>query len=288
MRSSTSLVLTASIALASAIASAAPTYQIKNFKSSGIQDGDRAFISTEFVGSSAKFDTNSIGHFQDGTLRIGGAHGGTYGWNSAIPRDVDTSGNDYALNPDRGDKTTAFGGEAGKTAKLSEVFGQSNLGYLLDGEAERAWTLDLMYGNGGYITADGSSDPELLMLERGANSKLGVRAILEGGAFSQDFIMDFHTNKQAGLTDYTLNTLEIDGAQQVGGIGVSLDAFGLAKGTKILGYQYFSDDSGYFEGPDFIGFVASRTTPTPVPEPMSIFAMSAGLAFFAKKRKNRA
>ncbi|RYG45491.1 hypothetical protein EON79_12500, partial [bacterium] len=176
-----------------ACANAALTYKIDGFQSSGVQDGDRAFVGTGFTGSSYTMDQSNIGYFGDGTFKV---QGNTYGWNDAIPGDFGNS-NDYALNPDRGINATPFAGESNnpKSGKLSEVFGQSNLGYLLDGEDNVTWSLDLKYRDNGYITVDGTvGKPELLMLERGANSKLGVRAILDGGAYSSAFIMDFGTS----------------------------------------------------------------------------------------------
>ncbi|MDX2065485.1 MAG: exosortase-dependent surface protein XDP2 [Fimbriimonadaceae bacterium] len=269
-----------------AVMANAQAYRVDGFKSSGVQNGDRQFLSTGFTGSSVKFDQTNIGFFGDGTLRTGGK---SYGWNDNVPRDVDGS-NKHLLNPDRGDKATAFSGEANGTAKLSEVFGQNNLGYLMDSEDSAVWTLDLKYRNGGFITANGGVDPELLLMERGANSKLGVRAILDNGQYSNSFILDFRTDKNgmAGKTDYSIDTLEISGAQPVSAIGLGLTAFNLAAGTKVYGYQFFvNQNSGAnFNGPDFIGFVAARTAPTPVPEPtsMAMFGLSA-LAFFRRKRK---
>jgi hypothetical protein len=269
-----------------AVLANAQAYRVDGFKSQGVQNGDRQFLSTGFTGSSVTFDQSNIGFFGDGTLRTGG---NTYGWNDNVPRDLGSSNNNL-LNPDRGDNATPFGGEASGSATLNEVFGQNNLGYLMDSEDTATWTLDLKYRNGGFITANGGVDPELLLMERGANSKLGVRAILENGQYSDSFILDFRTTSHgmAGETDYSINTLEIGSAQPVSAIGLGLTAFNLAAGTKVYGYQFFvNQNSGVnFNGPDFIGFVAARTAPTPVPEPtsMALFGLSA-LGFFRRKRK---
>ncbi|RYG45492.1 PEP-CTERM sorting domain-containing protein [bacterium] len=272
-------------------ANAAFTYKVSDFQSSGVQNGDRSFVGTNFVGSSYKMDSTNIGFFGDATFKVDGE---TYGWNDPIRGDFG-SASVYSLNPDRGINATHFAGESNqvKTGTIADVFGQNNLGYLLDGEDTRTWTLDLLYRQNGYITVTGEANkPELLMMERGANSRLGIRAILEGGVYSQGFIMNFNTSGdgQTALTDYTLQSTEIDGAQTVGALGLSLDAFDLAVGTKILGYQFYVDatDGTNWNGPDFIGFVAGQTIPTPqaVPEPASMAALGFGaLALLRRRRK---
>jgi PEP-CTERM motif len=272
-------------------ANASFTYAIQDFHSSAtVANGDRQFVSTKFAGSSYTMDQSNIGFFKDGTLNVS-SH--SYGWNDQIPGDFG-GGNDFALNPDRGDNATHFAGESNhqKSGTLKEVFGQSNLGYLLDGEANVTWSLDLKYGSGGYITYDGNtSSPELMMLERGKNSAINVQAILEGGALSNTFYLDFHSGHgQVGNSDYSIDTTEISGAQSVGGIGLGLNAFNLSVGTKILGYRFSvsGQPGNTFDGPDFIGFVAGKTAPTPgapVPEPASMIALGMGAAAMLRRRK---
>jgi hypothetical protein len=277
-----------SVLAAAAASQAGVTYAIKDFKSSAlVQNGDRTFVGTGFVGSSYTMDATNTGFFGDGRLTVGNK---SYGWTDNIPGDFG-GGNDYALNPDRGDKATAYAGESNgqKSGTLKEVFGQSNLGYLLDGEANVTWDLDLMYGNGSYIEVDGNSNsPELLMLERGRNSSMNVQAILANGALSNVFLLDFHSGAgQSGAADYKLDTMEIAGQQQVGGIGLGLDAFGLQTGTRIYGYKFSvsGQPDNPFDGPDFIGFVAGKTAPTPVPEPATMAVLGLGAAALLRRRK---
>jgi len=273
---------------AAAASQAGVTYAIKDFSSSAlVENGDRTFVGTGFVGSSYTMDSSNTGFFGDGRLTIGS---NSYGWNDSIPGDFG-GGNDFALNPDRGDYATAYAGESNgqKSGTLKEVFGQSNLGYLLDGESDVTWDLDLMYGNGSYIEVDGNStSPELLMLERGRNSAMNVQAILANGALSNVFMLDFRSSAgQSGAADYKLDTMEIGGEQQVGGIGLGLDAFGLHTGTRIYGYKFSvsGEADNPFDGPDFIGFVAGKTAPTPVPEPATMAVLGLGAAALLRRRK---
>ncbi len=248
---------------------------------------DRSFVETGFVGTSFKFNASNIGQFRDGSLTNSS---GTYAWNDVVPSDFG-SGNTYPQNPDRGDLATPFSNEGSGGAALREVFESSNLAYLLDGESNVAWTLDLLYGPGQSIIADGDDTTmDLLFLERGANSMLGVRAIRTDGTLTDAVILNFRlmggsdygVTRNGGLTDFSLDTLEINSAQQVSGIGVDLSAFGILTGQSIKGIQVFAlkdTPNLKFDGPDFLGFVASQRS-VAVPEPSSIaMALIGGSAF---------
>ena len=296
-----------SLAVAIAVGSsqigfAGPIRAVTGFKSTGTTGqettGDRSFKETGFVGTSFKFTTDNISQFTDGTLKYTDDNVNyQYGWTDVIPSDLG-SGNKYPQNPERGDTATPFANEpTGGT--LKEVFGSGNLAYLLDGESNVKWSIDLFYKPGTGIVADGDdSTIDLLMLERGANSMLGVRAILADNSLSNDLILNFRTSgsdygvaANGGLTDFKLNTTEIDGDQSVAGIGVDLSAFGLAKGSKVIGFQYFVNkdtDSLHFDGPDFLGFVATQQPHNIVPEPSSFVLAGVGglcLAFRVLRRR---
>ena len=298
--------LTLAIAIAagsSQIGFAGPIRAVTGFSSTGTSGqettGDRSFNETGFVGTSFKFTTANISKFTDGTLKYTDNNVNyEYGWTDVIPSDLG-SGNQYPQNPDRGDKATPFANEpTGGT--LKEVFGSGNLAYLLDGESDVKWSLDLLFQSGTGIVADGDdSTIDLLMLERGANSMLGVRAILADNTLSNDLILNFRTSgsdygvpANGGLTDFKLNTTEIDGDQSVAGIGVDLSAFGLAAGSKVIGFQYFVNrdtSSLHFDGPDFLGFIATQPPQIlPVPEPSSFALAGLGgvcLAFRVLRRR---
>jgi len=137
------------------------------------------------------------------------------------------------------------------------------------------------------------------MLERGANSMIGVRAILANQTLSQDLIVNFRESGsnygvegKGGLTDYQLNTLEIGGAQKVAGVGIDLSAFGLSAGTQVIGFQYFVNrdtDLLRFDGPDFLGFIATQQV-QPVPEPATMVMAGLGslcLAYRTGRRRRK-
>lgn len=290
----------------SEIAQAAITRPISGFTSSGTPGqattGDRTFIETGFVGTNFKFTTDNISQFKNGKLNFtSNSVNYQYGWTDVIPSDLG-SGNDYPLNPDRGDTATPFAGEPiGGT--LEEVFGSGNLAYLLDGESDVKWTLDLLFESGFGIVADGDDQTmDLLMLERGANSMVGVRAILADHTLSQDLIVNFRTAGSAhgvagtgGLTDFSLNTTEIGGAQVVAGVGIDLSAFGLSTGTQVIGFQYFVNrDTSLlrFDGPDFLGFIATQEVEqfpevNAVPEPSTMVLASLGSLCLAYRTGRR-
>jgi len=275
----------------------AQTFKVTDFHSSGVTNGDRTFVSTKFVGSTTTLTSANINYFQDGTLSIPGASGGTYGWNDVVKGDFLPGTDIYAVNPDRGDNSTPFANESTnpKGAKLKDVFGGNNLSYMMDAEDTNVtWSLDLKYGTGKYITYDGNANsPELLLMERGHNSLLGVRAILANGTYSNSFVLNFNTSgtqagvaAQAALADYTVNTTEITSNQQIGALGLSLSAFGLSAGTKVYGYQFYVDEEhkNLWNGPDMVGFISGKTAPVPEPATMAVL----GLGILPIIRRKRA
>jgi hypothetical protein len=285
----------------SEIAQAAITRPISGFKSLGTPGepttGNRTFVETGFVGTNFKFTTDNISQFKNGKLNFTSDNVNyQYGWTDVIPSDLG-SGNVYPLNPDRGDTATPFAGEP-DGGTLEEVFGSGNLAYLLDGESDVTWTLDLLFESGFGIVADGDDKTvDLMMFERGANSMVGVRAILANLTLSQDLIVNFRTSGstygvpgKGGLADYRLNTTEIGGAQDVAGVGIDLSAFGLSAGTQVIGFQYFVNrdtDLLRFDGPDFLGFIATQQV-QPVPEPSTLVIASLGslgLAYRTGRRR---
>jgi hypothetical protein len=300
------LALSLLAALSTGPATAGLVNKVQNFSSTAAgaaTTSNRTFNGTGFENTAQVWDASYAVAFGSGSLTWLNQNGTrqSFNWTAQIPMDAGSS-NVYSLNPDRGDTATPFAGElsnpAAPSGTLQEVFGSRNLAYLLDGEdSSLSWNLDLYYQSGMGVMNDGdTSTMELLMLERGMNSRLGARAILPGGGYSDAIVLDFSLS---GFAGYQLDTLEIGNAQNVGGFGIDLNAFNLAQYQPVVGFQFFAkanwDNAGgtSYNGPDFVGFVGSTPPVTIVPEPATvglsgIGACFLGLSAWARAARRRA
>ena len=238
--------------------------------------GNRELKTMTFTGAANSFTGANFLPFSDGRLTN---NKGTYGWNDAIPRDVGGT-NNVTGNPDRADTATAFLGEAGKTGTLREVFGAfngyKNMSYLIDGEDNGAWTLDLLFG--GTITFNADADArtvDLALIERGGNSDLRIRGIRVDGTVT-DGIMMLRT--ATGATGWTLDTLEIGGAQTVVGLGISLDP----TWTNLKGFRLEAENG--MNGPDLVAVGVANNRLVPTPGAAGLLA-TAGLAAARRRRR---
>jgi len=274
-------------------------YRITNFQSYVLPGGDatksdRYFTSTGFEGISFTMNTTNISHFKNGQLRFpayGSNPARTYNWTDAIPADLGGTDN-QPWDPDRPDLGSPYSGEGNdpKTATLQEVFESGIVNRLMDGETSVANAyLDLYFGNGAYVQSDGNAQtPELVLLERGGNSAVYVRAIRSNGTYSNTLAVNIRSGtgtdydpvtngnraRVGGSAGFSVDTMEIGGAQPVYGTGIDLMAFGDVSTTdRIIGYQIWFVTNTFCNGPDLHGFILSKT-PTPVPEASSLLAMS--------------
>jgi MYXO-CTERM domain-containing protein len=251
------------------------TYKVDQAStSSTLHGGDRELNALGFAGTSDVFTNMNFLKWGDGSLTN---NAGTYGWNAAIARDMNSS-NNYSANPDRADGASAYMGEGGSTGALKEVFGSfgsgyKNMSWIIDGEDNGAWTLDLLFKAGQNITVDGdNSTVELAVLERGGNSDFKVYGIREDGSLTSSL---FVSRTATGKTGWTLDTLEIAGAQHVHGVGISLDqSWGTLKGIRL---KATSDHSG----PDIVAVGA--VCAVPAPGAMALLGL-AGLAGVRRRR----
>lgn len=238
-----------------------------------LHGGNREMNAMGFTSSPTVFTGGNFLNFTDGSLSN---NIGTFGWSAPIPRDMNSSNNNSG-NPDRADSASAYTGEAGSTGTLAEVFGPfgtgyKNLSHIIDGEDNGSWTLDLLFAAGQTLSADANdSTIELAVLERGINSDFNIYGITAGRTFTAPIFVPRANVADAG---WTLDTLEIDGAQHVGGVGLSLDS----SWTNLIGFRIESQSA--FNGPDIVAVA----TASPIPAPGSIALLSLG-GLFAKRRR---
>ncbi len=238
--------------------------------------GDRRLDTLAFTGSATTMTSADFVRFGGGRL-VNST--GSFGWTDPIARDTNTSGHVHGANPDRADLSTSFGGENAGTGTLAEVFGSplgyKNLSWIVDSEDNASWTLDLFLSNTGAFAPDANpASVELSVLERGSNSDFsiaGITGFSNSGAPILTAALHILRN-QTTNTGWTLNTLEISGAQQVAGVGISLPSdWGTLYGVRV---SAVAADSG----PDIVavGMI-------PAPGPISL-AAAAGLIALPRRR----
>jgi len=129
--------------------------------------------------------------------------------------------------------------------------------------------------------------PELVFFERGMNDSFDIEVIV-GGTFddplySGRFSVSSNAFWPSGIS---VNTTEIDDAQQIGVAGIDLNDFGLGAGAIAYGFR-LTVTAG---GPDLNGFFLSTDDPanflppldaTPMPLPSSLLLMLAALGGIA-------
>lgn len=265
------------ILTASGAASAAHIFHGVNAAgtSSTLHGGDRELNTMSFTGSGTVFNGGNFLNFANGSLTNNIS---TYGWNDAIPRDMD-GGSTVSGNPDRDDSATVFTGEGAATGTLAEVFGPfsfgyKNMNYIIDGEDDGNWHVDLLFAAGYTISGDGDdSTVELAVLERGINSDFQIYGIRADNTLTGPI---FVNASNVTATGWQMDTLEINEMQDVGGIGISLDA----SWTDIKGFRIESLSN--FGGPDIVA--VGTATPVPTPGALALLSL-AGLTAIRRNRK---
>jgi hypothetical protein len=175
-------------------------------------------------------------------------------------------------------------GAAGDT-KAAQYLGTNNLNNIIDTEDRGSFKMNVFFGREINRSDDGFDN--LFFWERGLNSSIRVRALdALGNLIGSEFILSTWDD-----TEIDINTLEIDGNQDLGSYGVSfadlgLDALGI---TSFAGIQ-LSADGQPFNGPDF-KLVAGEITvggPT-VPEPTTILGLGsiAALALISRRQTKK-
>lgn len=270
--------LAAALFMAVAPVTRADIVGVQNVSTTVDANGNRAFVSTGFVGSADVLTQAAAGVFADGKLTYGSS---AYNWNDLVPRDMAPNQNVYPGNPDRADQSSPYAAEAQNKGRLSEVFGVNNLSHIIDGEDDGAWTIDLFFPLGQTLVSDGQNKtPEIVIFERGGNSSLGVKGItVSGGVYSytSGFVLQPGNFTNAG---WNLNTIEISEGQPVVGVGFDLNHLG-SVANGIVGLRVYSAPT--FSGPDIVGIRTAETIPEPAT--LGLLGSSALLAFVSRRRR---
>ncbi|MFO0859401.1 MAG: exosortase-dependent surface protein XDP2 [Phycisphaerales bacterium] len=266
--------------IASASVFAAPTiYAAKTAGTASVlHGGDRELQTLAFTGTPSTMGGADFLRWKDGSLTN---NSGTYGWNALIPRDVNGA-NVYTGNPDRSDSSTPLPTEAAKKGSLKDVFGSfngyKNMSYIIDGEDNGSWCLDLLYAPGQLLSADANASTiELSVLERGGNSDFNIYGIRADGSLTSAM---FVSRTKGGKVGWSLDTLEISGAQDVYGFGISLDS----SWVNLKGIRLEAKSS--FNGPDIVAVGSAVTVPgNDVPAPGALALV--GLLGLGSSRRRR-
>ena len=238
---------------------------------------DNIFVTTGYTSGGSAFTKSTFEVWNDGKLTN---NQGSYGWNTNI--NIET-GNTISGNPDRGDNTTAFGGNT----KLSNIFSNSNknLNYIIDGEGVTPdYTLDMLYGSAKKLVAS-AGVAHLMILERGMNSGIRLRGLYQSGnsVVSTASAINLTANQQS-RAGFSIDTTEIDGAQVVGGWGVDVSSlYNSTGGAGLLGFRFEATEALGHSGPDLV----SVASVAPVPEPGSVLGVIAGIGTLVLRRRRK-
>lgn len=178
-----------------------------------------------------------------------------------------TKQNSGAASSDLGDDATGVKLEAATNASVVSSLGNLNLNNIIDTEDSGTFTMNLFFEE---------AVDKLFFWERGMNSVLGVQAVDASGNLLGNFLeLNSKTWKYAG---FRIDTQEIDEAQRVGSLGLTLNDLGV--NANIAGIQVLAKGKQY-NGPDF------KVVGADVPEPatMAGLGLVAGAMTMLRRRK---
>ena len=197
-----------------------------------------------------------------------------------LSNDVYTGGNSGAASADIGDlATTGIKQEALTNEGALAVLGNLNLNNIIDTEdgdikGSGHFVLDLNFKK---------AVDNFFIWERGMNSRFDIQALdANGNEIGKK--LQLSNSKNWDYAGFKIDTQEVDSAQKVGSIGVSLADLGVSN-TFINSLRVTSNGKPY-SGPDF-KVIGSAAVPQEVPEPSALVGLSAvvAIAFATRRRK---
>jgi hypothetical protein len=193
-----------------------------------------------------------------------------------VSNDVWTGGKETGgASADKGDLATVGLSEENITdEQVVEAVGNPYLSSILDVEEAGRFAINLFFEE----AAD-----HVLLWERGSNSRVDVQGIdADGNPVGDLLSLDSSEWESAG---YQLDTLEINEAQSVSALGLSLADFGIAE-FGIAGVQLISEGADY-NGPDLKVIGLAADDPASVPEPTTLLGLGVVAGFLTARSRSR-
>ncbi|WP_044170222.1 exosortase-dependent surface protein XDP2 [Kamptonema formosum] len=184
--------------------------------------------------------------------------------------DLWTGGDTGAASADRGDlATVGLSQEKLDNNGVVAALGNLYLSSIIDTEDSGKSTIDLSFNK---------AVDKLFFWERGKNSQLDIQALDAGGNLIGN-LFSLGNSSSWQNAGYKLDTLEINGAQDVGSKGVTLADLGVS--GPISGLRVITKSS--YQGPDWkvVGSAAS------VPEPATLAGLGLVAGSLAASRRRK-
>ncbi|NJN30037.1 MAG: PEP-CTERM sorting domain-containing protein [Synechococcales cyanobacterium RM1_1_8] len=205
---------------------------------------------------------------------------------SMIYNDEYIGGNTGAASTDLGDwATTGVRAEKASNQDIVAVLNNNNLNNIVDTEDTGRFIFDLAFE---------SVVDNIYLWERGMNSQLKLQALDEKGNLL-GAAFELSNSRNWDYAGFSIDTQEINGAQKVGSLGISLADLGVSN-AYISGLRIISEGKAY-NGPDWkvmgsvaeVAQVSFESNATAVPEPASLLGLAVlGGAAALRRRKQQA